>query len=159
EIEERIRDLPTTELIHVQNGQGYDYTYTIATIGRSLPRPLARQLSTFALRLVDIDPGDSIIFFTGLLDDKISGASVHFLFAALRDWFVRRTNSAWSAVHAPLSTVGANVAGFPLHCDMYIPEILWNVFDEVPSDTSGASTFLPVNRLLALLEGMPSISA
>jgi len=41
------------------------------------------------------------------------------------------------ALYAPLTP--GNNGEFPLHCDMYIPKRLFNVFDDVPDDDSGAS--------------------
>ncbi len=44
---------------------------------------------------------------------------------------------------------------FPLHSDLYPPAILFNVFDRVPDDNSGASLFLPMKSLEQMLGRWP----
>jgi hypothetical protein len=46
---------------------------------------------------------------------------------------------------------------FPLHADLYIPRILFNVFEAVPDDDTGASLFLPVSTLRKLMSGITSL--
>jgi hypothetical protein len=45
-------------------------------------------------------------------------------------------------------TVTPSEDDFPLHCDLYIPQYLWNVYEETAPGRQGASTFLPVSILL-----------
>lgn len=61
------------------------------------------------------------------------------------------------ALYTPLTV--ANKGHFPLHSDLYIPRVLFNLFDEVPGDGSGASILLPMdvfrNEVLTGLKTMP----
>jgi hypothetical protein len=50
------------------------------------------------------------------------------------------------AIYAPLTVV--NNADFPLHYDLYIPKGLFNVFDDVRDDNTGASLFLRTSVLI-----------
>ena len=64
-----------------------------------------------------------------------------------------------AALYAPLGTTGSGAGAFPLHADLYVPEILWIIFDEVPQGRSGASLFAPASALLGLLDQVPEIPA
>jgi len=64
-----------------------------------------------------------------------------------------------TAMYTPLGTIGKNAGEFPLHADLYIPTLLFNVFDNVSSEGSSASTFLSVASLRRLIPAVPSLPA
>jgi hypothetical protein len=110
-----------------------------------------------ASSLLALRQSDGIIFFTGLLNEPIDGRGLHYLFAGLRDSIAGQIGSPWAALYAPLSAVGDDVGEFLLHCDLYVPEILWNVFEDVASDCSGASCFVQSAVMLEEIEAIRSV--
>lgn len=46
---------------------------------------------------------------------------------------------------------------FALHADLYPPMFLLNIFDDVPSDSSGASLFLPAERFFESIHSLQCI--
>jgi len=88
----------------------------------------------------------------GLLDRDFSANALHHLFAYLRTLMVNISNDEMAATYAPLGEVGWDVGAFPLHCDLFLSEILFTVFDQAALDHSGASLFLSVSQLRELME-------
>lgn len=108
--------------------------------------------------LQGIDPENQILFFGELLNDEFTGQHLHKLFSVLRLILADTSGQQMAAMYAPLGYVGRKGKGFPLHADLYFPNMLWNVFDQVPGDGSGASTFLPASIFRDLL-GQNYVSA
>lgn len=153
-IEADLDQLSKPKLIHLQHKRRYDHTYTVRS-ARIEPE-LRSKIELLASALSRFDPGEGVVFLTGLLPGKTSRASLRYFLAAIRASIVWQQGSKWAALYAPLAPFGEEDSDFPLHCDLYRPQILWNIFDEVPADGSGASTFLPTRILLAILDGVPS---
>ena len=61
------------------------------------------------------------------------------------------------ALYSPLSFWTRHDVGFALHADLYLPELLLNIFDKVPTDASGASLFLSAGRFQAILHETSSV--
>jgi len=118
--------------------------------------PLGCDIAELARGLTELPPPEGVYFFAGLLDGQINGQTLHYLFAIMRDAIAEQAKSPWAALYAPLATVGEDAGDFPLHCDMYVPEMLWNVFEDVPRDGSGAAIFLQTKELLRILDKMKS---
>jgi hypothetical protein len=59
------------------------------------------------------------------------------------------TGNVLSAMHTSLTPTGP--CEFPLHADLYPPQLLLNIYDDVRPGTGGASTFLRQSRLYRLL--------
>jgi hypothetical protein len=94
-----------------------------------------------------------------LLLPGMSSEDIRLLFTALRDALTPDTRRTNGALYAPLGDTGGAPTEFPLHCDLYVPKRLWNVFDDVPATgRSGSSIFLPSSRMLSLAVecGVPS---
>jgi hypothetical protein len=53
---------------------------------------------------------------------------------------------------------GRDVGEFPLHADLYLPKVLFNVFDHVAEDDSGASLFLSLTALRQIMSESKSLS-
>jgi hypothetical protein len=139
------------KLIRLHGGLEFDKTYSIS---REELRGLKCfvELEWMAKVLCSVKPNHSILLFRNLLDDEFMGEHLHKLFSALRSVIVASSGRMSVALHAPLGYVGRKGVCFPLHADLYVPDLLWNVFDQVPSDGSGASTFLSVDTFRQLLQ-------
>lgn len=134
------------ELVHLSRKQDYAYTFsTTKLLVPSLPQPLVDLVAELAAH----DPGHRVHFLTGL-DIHDTGWSLHAVFALLRAVLARSED--WAALYAPLSTTGDKAGEFPLHADLYPPEVICNVFERVPDDGSGASIFLSVERFLTIVD-------
>src|SRR6202035_3975224 len=106
--------------------------------------------------LFHFNPGDRLNFFRHLINDEISNADLHKLFSLLRSHLVFLFKNSMSALYPPLTPM-KNQSDFPLHCDLYIPKILFNVFAKVANDNSGCSTFLRLENLFELLREVDSM--
>lgn len=134
-------------LTTIANRSSYGRTYTSDL-------PLSHfdpQLEEFACSLARVQPDDRVVLLDGLLDESIDGTGLASLLAALRDSLVRVHREPGAALYAPLGTIGESAGGFRLHADLYVPHKLMNVFEEVPSDSSGASLFLSKASLMTAL--------
>jgi hypothetical protein len=102
------------------------------------------------------------MLFDGLLGPDLDGNRLHVLFALLRGTLVKIAGNDFAAMYTPLGDTGNDVGDFLLHADLYIPEYLFNVFDNVSASTGGTSTFLAVSslkRIVALQAEFPDAAA
>jgi hypothetical protein len=154
-----LAEAPRPVLRHILDGRPYDYTFSISFSEVSSQLDLSA-LHEFAVGLYDLQfQADRLIFLDRLLNRDLSGNGLQWLFAFFRETIVRLAGDEMAALSTPLGRVGPSVAGFPLHADLYPAETLFNVFDEVPSDDSGASLFLDfatLTKLMSEIAGVPS---
>ena len=143
-------------IIHLQRGQGYDYTYSLSHTSL-LDSDVAEDIAELTKKLIAIRPPLSVVFFSGLIDEHITGRVIHYLFAIMRDVLARTARSQWAAIYAPSASVGDDAGDFPLHCDLYVPEMLWNIFEDVPTDGSGAAVFLETRTMLDIMQQVESL--
>lgn len=136
-------------MIHLARAREYSYTYTVTAHGWKRSAFHAA-LRPFVDDLLRFDPGTSVYFLTSLAT-KADGWTLHTLFAALRAAMASAAGDAWAAMYAPLANVGQHAGDFPLHADLYRPDVLLNAFEAVPNDGSGRTTLLPANEFFALL--------
>ena len=127
------------ELLHIKKHRDYNYTYSVDLSKED--RVFIDEFKHFALSLYYFDAKDHLNLFTGLIDKSIKDQNYHKITALIRAILVSELKDPMSALYAPL-TPGKNQSDFPLHCDLYIPKTLFNVFGQVASDGSGRSTFL-----------------
>ena len=86
-----------------------------------------------------------------LLLPGMNSDDMRLLFTGLRDALTPNIHDTNGALYAPLGHTGGAPSEFPLHCDLYVPVRLWNVFDEVPAaGRGGSSIFLRTTELMAL---------
>lgn len=104
--------------------------------------PLGRELNEFARSLMSSVSRGMFVCLDGLLDGACGRRGLHLLFAAMRESIVTQRNDPRAALYNPLGSTGPDEGDFPLHADLYAPRFLFNVFDDVPGDGSGASVFL-----------------
>jgi hypothetical protein len=143
---------PTMKL--VGDIRPYGETYRHRVDKRS---ELAPELYAFTRALM-LDAGlGTLCFFDDLLTGGLTRKSVHLLFAAMCEATVSLLDDPRAALYNPLGSFGKNIGDFPLHADLYAPRFLFNIFDDVPDDGSGASTFLSVDELRDVLPTVTSM--
>lgn len=147
--------LPEVERCSVPGIADYPVSFTMHL--PLVPTSLRAGLVRFARQLRRLKAPSRIVLLTDLFDDQITGPSLHTLFAAVRAQLIAISGVDRSALYAPVT--GSRLA-FPLHADLWHPELLLNVFDHSASEMGGASLFLRKRTLLALLasqQSMPSV--
>ncbi len=127
----------------------YAYTYTVPLLRNHAA--LAMDLCVIASDVLQFSPGSTLYFLTGM-SCRDAGWSLHLVFAALRAAIRHVTADDWSALYAPLSFIGSVADDFPLHADLYRPNVLFNVFEQVPTDGSGKTTLLPIEELFKAID-------
>jgi hypothetical protein len=134
-----------------------EYAYTFDVSLRSLMRTaMVVDLTPFVDTLLRRNPREKIAFLTGL-DCRGEGWRLHTLFALLRALIAHRTGNPWGVMYAPLASLGKSEGEFPLHADLYRPEVLLNVFDAIPADGSGRSILLPMRQFLPIVRKLPEM--
>ncbi len=128
----------------------YNHTYTENL--RAAPAGLRSELLGFARWLAHKTPRRDLIFLTDMIGSPPHEISLHRIFAALRAALVWVSSDPLSALHARLGYVGSGAGEFPLHADLYLPEMLLITMDRVAEDRSGASVFLGVSELWDAVE-------
>jgi hypothetical protein len=146
----QVESLRKPGFIHLLKGREYDDTYSLDQ-NSICDKALANDLMFFSRKLYDMKMSDELKLFTGLIDRDLDGRSLAFLFAFFRAALVSFSHDPLSAVCQPISKSQKGGNEFPLHSDLYVPVILFNVFDEVTNDSTGASVFLPVSSVIELL--------
>lgn len=148
--------LKKPKAVRILGGKEYDNTFSI-DISSIADKALARRLSFFARSLYELQVSDRLMLFDNMLGEELTGRGLHFIFAYFREAIVELTANPMSALSQPLYREFKEPKDFPLHSDLYIPKILFNLFEDVPDDSSGASLFLPVPLFLKILSGLKSI--
>lgn len=145
------KNLSTPELIRLPETTEFNKTYgalwkEICALG------CYNELCHMSWNLQSINPQNQILFCHNLLNDEFNSEHLHKLFAVLRTIIVNTNHHQMAAMYAPLGYVGRKAKDFPLHADLYVPNILWNIFEQVPRDGTGACTFIPASTFLGLLD-------
>ncbi len=144
DFDKQLSKISEVEFIYLSKYKDYNYSFSVAL--SKLDKSFLHDFRNYAYSLFHFDPADSIVFFTNLIDRKINAKLFHFLFALFRSTLTEITNDKMGALYSPL-TSGKQESEFPLHCDLYIPKILFNVYEHVPLDASGSSAFLELSEL------------
>ena len=153
EFAEQTAGWPEPRHIRLLGGVEFDPTF-------SMPAELRLRLSCIvkinrvAENLLTVKPGNGVFLFRELTDDDFDSSALSKLWAVLRDTIAERCGNPMAALYAPLSYVGRNARDFPLHADLYVPEYLWNVFDRVSRDGTGATKLLPIVEFFALAKSV-----
>ncbi|WP_028060277.1 hypothetical protein [Candidatus Solirubrobacter pratensis] len=118
---------------------------------------LRREMLDFARGMYhyELPPGDAVIL-TGMLDGPGAGGALH-LFGWLRAALAAISGEESSAIAAPTGQSGDEDGSFGLHADMWIPALLFNVFNHVVA-AQGASLLLPMDEMwgIAAAAGVPA---
>jgi hypothetical protein len=131
--------------VKLKNYDQYNYTFHIRI--EKIKGPLLRAFMPFAISLAHFRVGRGLNFFSNLINRRMTAPLFHFTIALMRAALVSYRNHEMAALYAPL-TITNEENEFPLHCDLYIPNILWNVYEEVAPGDLGSSLFLPTEFLL-----------
>ena len=149
---QRLDDLAWVRLL---GGKEYDQTYTL-DLQSIEDKNLNRDLMHFAKSLYNVRVSDRLMFFTDMTDPSLDSRSLSFLFAFFRAALVSLSGDPLSALYQPLRSKREGKE-FLLHSDLYMPVILFNIFDEVSNDSSGASVFLAISSFIELLPEMKTL--
>ena len=118
---------------------------------------LRREMLDFARAMYhyELPPGDAVIL-TGMLDGPGADGALH-LFGWLRAALAAISGEESSAIAAPTGQSGDADGSFALHSDMWIPAMLFNVFNHVVP-AQGASLLLPMREMWDIAEqaGVPA---
>lgn len=147
-------DQVDVRLVHFADNTEYNYTYSIDA-ERFSDNTLA-YFETCARELCRLNPSQHLFFFTNLINRQISNTNFQKIFCLLRHSIIKLRNEANQALYAPLNG-GKHQSNFPLHCDLYIPKILWNIYGQVPSDGSGRTLLLKVKQVFSVLDAIPTV--
>lgn len=135
-----IRALPVPSCISVSGCGPYGSTYSYRW--SALPDPVLRFALEAGEALLRVPTGNSMKFFSDMLQPPLTSSVLHKCFALIRTGIARLSGDSRTALHAPVKTEHLD-DGVPLHFDLFLTERLWLVFDEVADDKSGKSLFLP----------------
>ncbi|AIC15828.1 hypothetical protein [Nitrososphaera viennensis] len=149
-----VKTIEKPKLKSLNEAKPYVYTYS-QNLSKIKEPQLCKELASIATALNNLPVDDRILFFTGLLQD-LDGVGLHFLFASLREALVQIRKDPLSGLYSPLDPRGSK--DFPLHCDLYVPKILFNVYEDVPTDSSGASIFMSTQALKKILSNIRYLS-
>jgi hypothetical protein len=152
-----VKSLSEPELMYFPELKKYNYTFTLPCSVIADDR-LQRQLMGAVRALYNMRMPRNILLLTRLFDRHLDGHALHYLFAFLRGGLIQLSGNPMSALHTPLADVGPKASAFPLHADLYGPQVLFNVFDNVPEDSSGASVFLRKGELGRLMKRIKPMS-
>lgn len=144
-LKQQLKKVKTVDFIFLKKYKQYNYTYQVNI--KKLDPDFIEVFTQYTRSLLKCRPGQKIYFFTNLIDNDINGRLYHFIIALFRSIIVKINMNDASALYSPLTT-GKHESEFPLHCDLYIPNILFNVFEKVPDNFSGASIFVKTEVLL-----------
>lgn len=145
DLKQQLKRAKTVDFVFLKKYKDYNYTYHV-NLDKLDPR-FMREFIPYARYLLKFNPGKQIYFFRDLIDAELNGKLFHFIISLLRAAIVKLTRNETQALYSPL-TAGKNENDFPLHCDLYIPKILFNVFEKVPDNpSSGASLFVETGVL------------
>lgn len=158
-----IKDLEEPNLISVLEGKPYDYTYSLNPYGL-VANEIYNEFKLFSETFYNLKISQNILLFSNLLSPEFNSTGLHFLFACMRNYLVEMTGDILFALYTPLGTttngaVYISMADFGLHADLYPPKNLFNVFEEVDNDSSGASIFLQTSVLSEILDDINTISS
>lgn len=136
----------------------YSQTFSLGLSTEHQSR-LIKHFIGFVEDLMRLNISDRIMFLTDLIDETISGNMLRTIFACFRDTHTLLSKDNTSALYAPLGKIGKRAGEFFLHADLYGPDMLFNVYEEVPDDETGASTFLSASELQTILLELAAIPA
>lgn len=144
-LRESLARIPSPSI--VQFGQGeYEHSLTLNP-PKAIGREMRRMLSRLTECLHAIRCRSRLWLFDGLIDAEIDGRTLRAFLAICRSELVKLARDPASAIYQPLGYPSGSEftptdqGDFPLHADLYPPAFLFNIFDNVPADGSGASVF------------------
>ena len=148
--------LDKSRLIHLKKCLPYDYTFMFGN--KFLSFHIRRKFTDIAREIYSLKIGRKVSFFDELFTAGFDGRCLRQLFSFVRDRICSWSKDDFSALFTPLGSTGKNETDFLLHSDLYKPVFLLNVFDDVPIDSSGKSTFMTFSDIKKILRNTKSVS-
>ncbi len=148
--EDSLEKIPEPHLIHLGPGRNYNETFDLNP-WEIQESSLRDGIIAAAHALYLLPTPRKIILLTDLFFDKFDGQCLHRLFGIFRSVLANLSGNPRVAMSTPLGLTGSYAINFPLHADLYLGEILFNVFNEVSVDNSGVSIFLQKREFLRLI--------
>ena len=137
--------------IYMKNGKYSHDTYSLK-IQLIKNKELVNQLQNIADLFYIFKHRTKPMFFTNMINKDITFNGLHCFFAALREILIKKMNDKWSAIYSPVKTQQKNnEKEFPLHYDMFIPKILFMIYNDTPQGKQGSTTFLSTKELKKIL--------
>jgi hypothetical protein len=153
---DELRRFPSPPTVRVKRLSKYDYTFSLPpTLWEDAS--LHKQFESFVQSLAKVRPTRRLMLFDKLLGAHLDGQKLHVLFAVIRGALAESATNDLAAMYTPLGDTGDHIGDFLLHADLYLPQYLFNVFDNVPADAGGASTFLAVSSLKRIVTRQPEL--
>lgn len=135
-------------LIEVPECKPYGATYS--THLDRLSNDERRALTDLGNSLASIRLNSTVVFFRDLLAPALSSNELRVLFSMLREALIESRGGQATALYSPV-TPERRDPGFNLHADLFLTTKLWLVFDDVPTDGTGASLLLPRAELVKIM--------
>jgi hypothetical protein len=153
-------DMPPAEKVpHTQPGEdGYEEiagggdaltTWTLPERAWDGRDGLRAEMERLADAFFDWEPPASAVILTGILDELPDGGCAR-LIGFLHDRVVALTGDLNAAIAAPVGMAGAADGGFAPHSDMWVPSLLFNVFEAVEPGGHGATLLLPMDEVFSI---------
>jgi hypothetical protein len=152
-------DWPPPYVQELRPGDRYAKTFLLHPVVERDSRwqTLRQELRRYAIGLVTMPQPSRVLLLTGLRDEGVPWERIRLVLAALRRSIVEIFDDQDAAYYAPLGSTGPGIGGFAAHSDLYVPELLLNIFEDVPSDGSGASVFISAESFCETLGEVPSV--
>jgi len=152
-------DWPVPHIEELRPGDRYARTFSLPPAVESDSRwdALQEELRLYAASLVTMPKPSRVLLLTGLFDGVRPCERIKFVLAALRQAIVELLDDQDAAYYAPLGSTGPGIGAFAAHSDLYVPDLLMNIFEDVPGDDSGASVFISAERFCEVLRNTPSV--
>ena len=133
----------------------YAQTYDVSL--RGVSKELRVELSAIGEAITKVRLGSRMYLLRDLFCTEFTPVDFHRLLAFVRAALVELKGDPGYCLHSPLQPGPANFSEFKLHADLFLAKRLFLVFDDVSRDDSGASIFLPRQRLFLLLRQLKSM--
>lgn len=135
-------------LSQIRGCEPYDATYEL--VPSSGMATLQEPLNLFARSLSEFDLGKQLWLLDGMINEVITSKDLPIILSALRWSICAQAKDQRAALVSPPKPERQD-KGFPLHADLFICEKLLLIFDSIPADGSGASTFMDIDTLEILV--------